>query len=1015
MQKLALENSVIQLGLLLAEADDAKQLRKLFTVSLSQKMGAEALYFRWGPWPYGRRLHSLHRLLHNHPESVISSHLASPNLPIVWAWSVKSVVALACQIEEVLSVIAMVSQNTPSSSGILHHFIASDPNPNQTRLNQRLDAYISAMRCNNTFPDQSPPAGLPTIQCLETRMSEDSEISHTRHLMDLLGTTAPGSNNQQRLSLSLGSQMLLSQNNQFRQRSYNQHLVVSPQSHYSMSSEEGREGYSPGAGHTTSDHYAYSTTTTLVNTVRHSRYLKAVQSLLQEVVNINDYETGWDDYAKKLSIRGRRATRLSSELSTELCSNGFLSEEKQELHLKFAKLVSLLEEVESRYERYYHQMQEVVSSFEMIAGAGSARCYTGLALQAMSKHFFSLSDAILSQINLTKARIYKIPAQGRQAWRPIRGLPESSVVILRAWLFEHFLHPYPTESEKLILSSQTGLSKNQVSNWFINARVRLWKPMIEEMYKEELADSSDSSDPLGTIRNSRSPSRLFLSVARDNGRYSLRYARRRFSGDVASSESVSVIETVEEGVGKGSENDTLSVEVVEDEVAEVEVVDAPRAVKSKVKKTKKDDEEGEDNRFKLRNGREGDTSRLFDVEESLKELEQLADTAGLMVVGSSSQKLASPNPKTYIGSGKVAEIKTAIHALDVETLIFDDELSAGQLRNLEKALGETSEFATELLSFWIFSTNVQQLMKLHCRQTSQMEYQLPRLTKMWTHLERQSGGQVKGMGEKQIEVDKRILRTQIGALKKELETVRKHRQQYRNRRTAVPVPVVSLVGYTNAGKSTLLNQLTGADVLAEDQLFATLDPTTRRVQTKNGKEFLLTDTVGFIQKLPTTLVAAFRATLEEISESSLLVHVVDISHPLADQQIEAVEKVLSELDVASIPKLIVWNKVDKASNPEEIKLAAAKRDDVICISALTGEGLDDFCSAIQEKLKDLMVWIEALVPFDKGELLNTIHKVGMVEKTEYTENGTLIKAHVPLRFAQLLTPLRLLSKSAVPI
>ncbi|CAM8974770.1 unnamed protein product [Rhodiola kirilowii] len=539
---------------------------------------------------------------------------------------------------------------------------------------------------------------------------------------------------------------------------------------------------------------------------------------------------------------------------------------------------------------------------------------------------------------------------------------------------------------------------------------------------------SSNSSP---VRNSRSPSRLFLSVARDNGRYSLRYARRRFSGDVASSESVSVIETVEEGVGKGSENDTLSVEVVEDEVAEVEVVDAPRAVKSKVKKTKKDDEEGEDNRFKLRNGREvnfeekaylvgvelkGDTSRLFDVEESLKELEQLADTAGLMVVGSSSQKLASPNPKTYIGSGKVAEIKTAIHALDVETLIFDDELSAGQLRNLEKALGGDVRVCDRTaLILDIFNQRAATHEAALQVALAQMEYQLPRLTKMWTHLERQSGGQVKGMGEKQIEVDKRILRTQIGALKKELETVRKHRQQYRNRRTAVPVPVVSLVGYTNAGKSTLLNQLTGADVLAEDQLFATLDPTTRRVQTKNGKEFLLTDTVGFIQKLPTTLVAAFRATLEEISESSLLVHVVDISHPLADQQIEAVEKVLSELDVASIPKLIVWNKVDKASNPEEIKLAAAKRDDVICISALTGEGLDDFCSAIQEKLKDLMVWIEALVPFDKGELLNTIHKVGMVEKTEYTENGTLIKAHVPLRFAQLLTPLRLLSKSAVPI
>lgn len=175
---------------------------------------------------------------------------------------------------------------------------------------------------------------------------------------------------------------------------------------------------------------------------------------------------------------------------------------------------------------------------------------------------------------------------------------------------------------------------------------------------------------------------------------------------------------------------------------------------------------------------------------------------------------------------------------------------------------------------------------------------------------------------------------------------------------------------------------------------------------KNGGEFLLTDTVGFIQKLPTTLVAAFRATLEEISESSLLVHVVDISHPLAEQQIEAVDKVLSELDVSSIPKLMIWNKVDKVCDPQKVKLEAQKREDVVCISALSGNGLDEFCSAVQEKLKDSMVWVEALVPFDKGELLSTIHQVGMVERTEYTENGTLVKAHVPLRFARLLTPMR---------
>ncbi|GMI82551.1 hypothetical protein HRI_001924300 [Hibiscus trionum] len=266
------------------------------------------------------------------------------------------------------------------------------------------------------------------------------------------------------------------------------------------------------------------------------------------------------------------------------------------------------------------------------------------------------------------------------------------------------------------------------------------------------------------------------------------------------------------------------------------------------------------------------------------------------------------------------------------------------------------------------------------------------------------------MGEEQIEVDKRILRTQIGVLKKELESFRKHRKQYRNHRFSVPVPVVSLVGYTNAGKSTLLNHLTGANVLSEDRLFATLDPTTRRVQMKNGSEILLTDTVGFIQKLPTTLVAAFRATLEEISESSLLVHVADISHPLAEQQIDAVEKVLAELDVSKIPKLMVWNKVDRVSDPQKIKLEAERREDV-CISALTGEGLQEFCNAVQEKLKDSMVPVEALLPFDKGKLLSTIHQVGMVEKTEYTENGTFVKAFVPLRFARLLTPMRQLCKS----
>ncbi|KAH8479725.1 hypothetical protein H0E87_031450 [Populus deltoides] len=448
--------------------------------------------------------------------------------------------------------------------------------------------------------------------------------------------------------------------------------------------------------------------------------------------------------------------------------------------------------------------------------------------------------------------------------------------------------------------------------------------------------------------------------------------------------------------------------------------------KTPVKKKKKEEEDSFENRFQLRNGREvyeekaylvgverkGNTVDAFGIEESLEELGQLADTAGVAVVGSTCQKLASPNPRTYIGSGKVAEIKSAIHGLGAETVIFDDELSPGQLRNLEKIFGGDVRVCDRTaLILDIFNQRAATHEASLQVALAQMEYQLPRLTRMWSHLERQAGGRVKGMGEKQIEVDKRILRTQIGVLKKELESVRKHRKQYRNRRTSVPVPVVSLVGYTNAGKSTLLNQLTGADVLAEDRLFATLDPTTRRVQIKNGNEFLLTDTVGFIQKLPTTLVAAFRATLEEISESSLLVHVVDISHPLVEQQVHAVDEVLSELDVSSIPRLMVWNKVDRVSDPKKLKLEAERKQDVVCVSALNGDGLEEFCNAVQEKMKDSMVWVEALVPFDKGELLSTIHQVGMVERTEYTESGTLIKAHVPLRFARLLTPMRQLCAS----
>ncbi|CAD6253371.1 unnamed protein product [Miscanthus lutarioriparius] len=460
--------------------------------------------------------------------------------------------------------------------------------------------------------------------------------------------------------------------------------------------------------------------------------------------------------------------------------------------------------------------------------------------------------------------------------------------------------------------------------------------------------------------------------------------------EAAPVETEEVVTGVDVGDGGGvAEGDEVGAGEVEE--LELEQRPPPRAfVKSRRQRQEEEEAAAGQDRFKLINGKEifqekaylvgveckRTGGNLFGIEESLKELEQLADTGGLVVVGSTYQKLSTPNPRTYIGSGKVSEIRSAIQALDVETVIFDDELSPGQLRNLEKSFGGSVRVCDRTaLILDIFNQRAATHEAALQVTLAQMEYQLPRLTKMWSHLERQAGGQVKGMGEKQIEVDKRILRTQISALRKELESVRKHRKLYRNRRQSVPIPVVSLVGYTNAGKSTLLNRLTGADVLAEDKLFATLDPTTRRVLMKNGTEFLLTDTVGFIQKLPTMLVAAFRATLEEISESSVIVHLVDISHPLAQQQIDAVERVLKELDVESIPKLII----DNTDEPLRVKEEAQKQG-IICISAMNGDGLEEFCNAVQAKLKDSMVPIEAIIPYDKGDLLNDIHKVGMVEK-----------------------------------
>ena len=304
---------------------------------------------------------------------------------------------------------------------------------------------------------------------------------------------------------------------------------------------------------------------------------------------------------------------------------------------------------------------------------------------------------------------------------------------------------------------------------------------------------------------------------------------------------------------------------------------------------------------------------LLSLEDSLTELALLADTAGLEVVGELTQKLDHPHVETYIGPGKVEELKALVEETLSQVVIFDDELSPRHQRELEKALGEKVRILDRTaLILDIFAQHAHTREGMLQVELAQYEYFLPRLTRQWTHLARQAGGGggrtgsaggvgLRGPGETQLEVDRRAIRTRIAHLKRELEKVRAHRMRYRAQRKRSRIPTVALVGYTNAGKSTLLNRLARADVYAADQLFATLDPTTRRVELPGGYQALMTDTVGFIQKLPTTLVAAFQATLEEIAEADLLLHVVDISHPNALNQFQAVQETLDEIEAAHIP------------------------------------------------------------------------------------------------------------------
>ncbi len=411
------------------------------------------------------------------------------------------------------------------------------------------------------------------------------------------------------------------------------------------------------------------------------------------------------------------------------------------------------------------------------------------------------------------------------------------------------------------------------------------------------------------------------------------------------------------------------------------------------------------------------------MEDSLQELEQLAGTAGVEVIERVRQRLTHPDPGTYIGKGKIQELKGRVEETGAGLVIFDEELAPGQQRSLEEALGDSVRLLDRTaLILDIFAQHARTKEGQIQVELAQLEYRLPRLTRMWTHLARQAGGRaaggvgaggaggvgLRGPGETQLESDRRRLRKRISTLKDELEEVRRHRTGHRRRRERQGMKVVALVGYTNTGKSSLLNALSHSDVTAEDKLFATLDPTTRRVRLPAGREVLFTDTVGFIKKLPHHLVAAFRATLEEIEEADLLLHVADLAHPKADAQVRTVDTVLAELGVNDRPALLVWNKLD-ALPPEaraEWQARVRGRSDQLAISARTGEGLPELLQAIEERLKEDLVWLEVLLPYTAGALLGALREQGMLRYARDEAEGVRVGVFVPARLLPALEPYR---------
>ena len=388
------------------------------------------------------------------------------------------------------------------------------------------------------------------------------------------------------------------------------------------------------------------------------------------------------------------------------------------------------------------------------------------------------------------------------------------------------------------------------------------------------------------------------------------------------------------------------------------------------------------------------------VDEHLRELEELADTAGAMVVGELTQQLDKPHPATYLGSGKIDELRDLVGDTDASLVIFDDELSPSQGKNIEDTVGKRVVDRAELI-LDIFATRARTAEAKMQVELAQLEYMLPRLTRMWTHLEKYRGGiGMRGPGETQLETDRRLINHRIKLLKERLRDVQKGRvvqRQSRQREYRV-----SLVGYTNAGKSSILAGLTGSDdVFIEDRLFATLDPLTREVDLGESK-VLATDTVGFIRKLPHHLVASFRATLEETAEADLLLHVIDASHPMWEEQRVVVEQVLQELGVGDRPRLLVFNKVDLLDEPALLTLQeriGRLVRDAVFVSAMHEGGLEPLCRALRSAVRARRPLTEIRLSAGEGKLLSEIHRLGEVLDQRTDGDRLVIRARVDAALA----------------